>query len=194
VLGTLARSFNLERKVQPPTLGSGKSFFLRRLLKDVIFGESGLAGADPGRVRSRRAGRTATLAGMAVASVLLVVGCTLSYFCNLQLIESTEARAAEAKRELDALATLRAGDEARLVAVLNRLRDLRQGSATWTTGLGLYQGTKLDAQAERAYQNALRETLLPQIAATSAWQLPENLRKDLAAHIRTAQAARGTRT
>ena len=43
VLGTLARSFNLERKVQPPTIGPGKSFFLRRLLREVIFGEGGLA-------------------------------------------------------------------------------------------------------------------------------------------------------
>jgi type VI secretion system protein ImpL len=44
VLATLSRSFNLERKVQPPTVGTGKSFFLRRLLREVIFGEGGLAG------------------------------------------------------------------------------------------------------------------------------------------------------
>jgi len=43
VVATLSRSFNLERKVQPPTIGTGKSFFLRRLLRDVIFGEAGLA-------------------------------------------------------------------------------------------------------------------------------------------------------
>lgn len=44
VLATLSRSFNLERKVQPPAVGSGKSFFLRRLLRDVIIGEAGIAG------------------------------------------------------------------------------------------------------------------------------------------------------
>jgi len=44
VLATLSRSFNLERKVQPPTVGTGKSFFLRRLLREVIFGEAGLVG------------------------------------------------------------------------------------------------------------------------------------------------------
>jgi len=44
VVATLSRSFNLERKVQPPTIGSGKSFFLRRLLREVIFAEAGLAG------------------------------------------------------------------------------------------------------------------------------------------------------
>jgi type VI secretion system protein ImpL len=44
VVATLSRSFNLERKVQPPTIGTGKSFFLRRLLREVIFAEAGLAG------------------------------------------------------------------------------------------------------------------------------------------------------
>ena len=44
VLATLSRSFNLERKVQPPTIGTGKTFFLRRLLREVIFAEAGLAG------------------------------------------------------------------------------------------------------------------------------------------------------
>jgi len=43
VLATLSRSFNLERKVQPPSVGTGKSFFLRRLLREVIFGEARLA-------------------------------------------------------------------------------------------------------------------------------------------------------
>ena len=46
VVATLSRSFNLERKVQPPTVGTGKSFFLRRLLRDVIFAEAGLAERD----------------------------------------------------------------------------------------------------------------------------------------------------
>jgi type VI secretion system protein ImpL len=57
VLGTLARSFNLERKVAPPPTGAGKSYFLKRLLHEVIFGESGLAGFDPAAERSQRLGR-----------------------------------------------------------------------------------------------------------------------------------------
>jgi type VI secretion system protein ImpL len=46
VLATLSRSFNLERKVQPPAVGTGKTFFLRRLLRDVIFSEAGIAAGD----------------------------------------------------------------------------------------------------------------------------------------------------
>jgi type VI protein secretion system component VasK len=58
---------------------------------------------------------------------------------------------------------------------------------------GLYQGAKLDAQAERAYRNMLSETLLPHLARSgmTPGTLPENLQKDLSEHIRAAQAAGG---
>ena len=207
VLGTLARSFNLERKVQPPTLGSGKSFFLRRLLREVIFAESGLAGADLARERARRAARVGAYAAMAGATLVLALAWTMSYFGNLKLIESTEAAVGAAKRETESLAAMRAGDEAKLVAVLNRLRDLRQADASWTLRFGLYQGTKLNAQAKRAYRNLLSETLLPHLsrsgiavgkdpeavasAARTAWRLSESLHKDLAGHVRAALTADG---
>jgi type VI secretion system protein ImpL len=61
VLGTLARTFNLERKTQPPNLGSGKSYFLRRLLHEVIFGG--------GRAPRRRPGAGAETAPCAPCSV-----------------------------------------------------------------------------------------------------------------------------
>jgi type IV/VI secretion system ImpK/VasF family protein len=46
VVATLSRSFNLERKVQPPNVGTGKAFFLRRLLREVIFAEAGLGAGE----------------------------------------------------------------------------------------------------------------------------------------------------
>ncbi len=193
VLGTLARSFNLERKVQPPTLGSGKSFFLRRLLREVIFAESGLAGADRGRERARRAARLGAYAAMTGASVAVALAWTMSYFGNMKLIESAEAAASAARRDSEGLSPLRAGEEAKLVAALNRLRDLRQVDASWTLRFGLYQGAKLDAQAQRAYRNMLSETLLPHLARSgiTPGTLPENLQKDLSEHIRAALAEGG---
>ena len=164
VLGTLARSFNLERKVQPPAVSAGKSFFLRRLLHDVIFGEAGLAGVDPARERSRRVRRLAAYTGMAVITIALAAAWTVSYFANRSLVADTEARAAAAARELEALREVRSGDEAKLVAVLNRLRDVAPPAQGWPTRLGLGQRDKLAAQAERIYRNTLRDTLLAQLA------------------------------
>ena len=164
VLGTLARSFNLERKVQPPHVGSGKSYFLRRLLHDVMFGEAGLGGVDPARERSRRMRHFAAYAAMALVTVAIAGAWTVSYFANRGLVADTEARAAAAAREIQALGELRPGEEAKLVAVLNRLREVAPPAQGWPGRLGLGQGDKLAAQAERVYRNTLRDALLAQLA------------------------------
>jgi type VI secretion system protein ImpL len=190
VLGTLARSFNLENKVQPPAAAAGKSYFLRRLLKEVIFPEAGLAGTDRARERRRRSLRVAAYASMAAVTVALALAWTASFFSNGSLIASAEAAAAQAKGALDGLPP-RAGDEARLVAALSRLRELQQPTGEgMLLHLGFYQGDKLRAQAERAYRNALRDGLLPHLAEIPTWQLPEAARSELAVHVRSAQDLR----
>ncbi len=150
VLGTLARSFNLERKVQPPNVGSGKSFFLRRLLHEVIFGESGLAGVDPVRERRRRTARLAAYAAMALVSVALAAAWSASYLGNRALVAEAAERAAAAAKELEGLGEPKPGDEAKLAAALDRLRELFGERGRGVVGFGLYQGDKIKAQAERA--------------------------------------------
>jgi type VI secretion system protein ImpL len=163
VLGTLARSFNLERKVQPPALGSGKSFFLRRLLHEVMFGEAGLAGSDPALERGRRRVRLAAYAAMALVTLTLTALWTASYFANRSLVADAQLRAAAVARELEALKEVRAGDEARLLALLDKLREASARPAA-ALRVGLHQGDKIGAQAERAYRNTLRETLLAHLS------------------------------
>ena len=46
VLVALARSFKLERAAAAGSGGTGKSFFLTRLLREVVFSEAELAAAD----------------------------------------------------------------------------------------------------------------------------------------------------
>lgn len=164
VLGTLARTFNLERKVQPPLLASGKSYFLRRLLHQVIFGEAGLAGLDLAREHSRRSARLAAYAAMVIVTMMLAGAWTASYLSNRALVADAESRAATVARELEAASALRPGDEAKMVAVLNTLRDLAPARGGWLRRLGLGQRDKLAAQAERVYRNALRETLIAHLA------------------------------
>ncbi|MGQ0655983.1 MAG: type VI secretion system membrane subunit TssM [Betaproteobacteria bacterium] len=163
VLGTLARSFNLERKVQPPIVGAGKSFFLKRLLREVVFGESGLAGRDPARERARARARVAGDAGLAGATLLHALAWGAANVSSRQLIARSEVQVDALKRELEGLKLVKPGDEARLVAVLGRARELRGGGSAWAA-LGLDEGDKLRAQAERVYRNLLRETLLPHLA------------------------------
>jgi len=166
VLGTLARSFNLERKVQPPAASAGRSYFLKRLLHEVVFGESGLAGLDRALERRQRRARVAAYVSLATLAAVLGFLWTASYVANAALVTKVEAQAASTARELGALGSLRAGDEAKLVAALSRLRQLREASAadSLLQHAGLYTGDKLGAQASRAYRNALRDGLIADLA------------------------------
>src|SRR5688572_28793960 len=99
---------------------------------------------------------------MAALTIAFAAAWTASYLDNRRMVASAEARAATAARELEAVGAVRPGEEARLVAALNTLRALPEGQRIW--GLGLSQAAKLNAQAERAYRNALRDSLLAHVA------------------------------
>ena len=197
VLGTLARSFNLERKVQPPALGAGKSFFLKRLLHEVIFGESGLAGIDPREERARGLARLAAYAALVSVTVALAATWTAGYFANRGMIAAARQAVDAARVDLAAAPSLKPGDEARLVAFLNRLRALKEtaSAAAWTSRFGLGPGAKLGAQADRAYRNALRESLLAHLSASlhrglSARPARESLDAYVALHGSDVDSAR----
>lgn len=172
VLGALARSFGLERAATEGAGATGKSFFISRLLREVIFPEQGLA-ADDNRRRSWRPLAFGALAALA-AAVALAWGA--SYLGNRAFVAESAARAAQAKQLL--AAAVPGGGELRLLDALNALRDLpagyveRESPVPASLGFGLYQGGKLGAQAERAYRSALRDGLL----ARAAVSLEEALR------------------
>ena len=172
VLGTLARTFKLERTAAAALAGSGKSFFLTRLVREVIFPEAGLAGSDEGLTRRRRRARVLAYAAIAAVSLACAALWTASWFGNRGFIATAQAKAIAAKGDIDKLGAPRSGEEEALVRTLNTLRDLpggyrdRQGGGSVSMGFGLSQGEKLGAQALRAYRGALRDALLPQLATS----------------------------
>jgi len=172
VLGTLSRSFKLERVASPALAGSGKSFFLMRLLREVIFSESGLAGTDLGLERRERRMRFLAYCAIAAVGVVLATLWTSSYVANREFIVAAQASAGVAKQELEKLGPPRAGDEGQLVRALNALRVLpggyrdQQSSAAPSSGFGLSQRAKVGTQAMRAYRSALQDALFPRIAVT----------------------------
>jgi type VI secretion system protein ImpL len=169
VLGALSRSFGLDRAAAESTGGAGKSFFLSRLLREVIFPEQGLARDDV----SVRSWRPAAYAALAVLGAAIAAAWLLSFQGNRDLVAATALVSAKAKEQLAALPAMPAGAP-RLLDALNMLRDLPGGAADLERGekaplmlrLGLSQGEKLGAQAQRAYRNVLREGLLARAAAS----------------------------
>jgi type VI secretion system protein ImpL len=189
VLGTLARSFKLERAGTgagrdgaAAAAGSGKSFFLMRLLRELIFPESGLAGSDAVLERRERRLRILAYGAIAAVGIALAGMWTLSYLGNREFVASAQARAATAKEELGKLGPPQPGDELQLVRVLSALRVLPGGyrdqkaGAAAAPGFGLSQAGKIGAQALRAYQNALRDALFPRLARTLENEIRECLR------------------
>ena len=63
VLGSIARSYRLERAIIAPNQASGRSYFLPRLLGEVVFAESGLANTDLKWERRRTGARRRRLCG-----------------------------------------------------------------------------------------------------------------------------------
>jgi type VI secretion system protein ImpL len=184
VLGTLSRSFNLERAAAstPALAGTGKSFFLTRLLREVIFPESGLAARDEKLEARQRKLQIAAFAAIgAVTASLLALWC-VSYLGNASFIASAQAKAAGAGAALKPLATPAPGQEGQMLKALSALRELPGGYGDQkrdevpAPGFGLSQAEKLGGQAVRAYRNALRDALLPAAARALEGEVREGLR------------------
>jgi type VI secretion system protein ImpL len=181
VLGSLARSFKLERSAPVAAGGAGKSFFITRLLREVIFPEAGLGGLDENIDRRARRLRLAGYGAVAAAVALVGALWTSSFFANLDFLNEARAEASDAVGELRALGNARPGQETRLIHALTSLSELpggyrdRERGTELGGGFGLAQDAKLGAQALRVYQNALREAFLPRLAIS----LEDDLRQAL---------------
>jgi type VI secretion system protein ImpL len=182
VLGTLARSFRLERAALPAPAGSGKSFFLTRLLREVIFPESGLAGTDARLEQRARRLRLLAYGAIAAFAAALALLWTSSYFGNREFVALAATKSAAAKEELAKLGAPKPGDAPQLLGVLNFLRALPGGYRDQKDGgsaapaWGLSQAGKIGAQAVRAYRNALRDVLFPRLAIALENEIREGLR------------------
>ncbi|RZI70694.1 MAG: type VI secretion system membrane subunit TssM, partial [Variovorax sp.] len=169
VMGSLARSFGLERAMLAPQKSSGRSYFLTTLLKDVVFPEQRLAGADIKLERRRNMLRFAGVAAMTLLTVAVLAGWGYSSWRNLEYLKAVDAKVEPARQNLAALPA-RVQNLVEVAPVLQSLRNIwqapenGQGDAPVSMTLGLYQGDKLDAAAMLAHQRALNEAFLPQLA------------------------------
>ena len=169
VLGTLARTFGIERKLAGIAPARGKSFFLNRLLREVVFTEQGLVGANQGMERKRVRLRLAGFALIGLASAALVAGWAVSYGRNKSYSAEIDAKLPELRKAVDSLPPATTGDVTPLPGVLAAVRAAAQPAgfpvndppASMT--FGLYQGDKLDAGAQQGYQRLLEHTLMPRV-------------------------------
>jgi type VI secretion system protein ImpL len=168
MLGRIARTYRLERTVVPPLQSSGKSFFLSRLLQEVVFAESALAGTDLKWERRRGWLAVGAYAALGVFTLAALVGWGVSYLGNQRYVAKVDQSVAEVHKLVQATPNRLSGDLVVLLPALQATRDLARDVAgenvPWTLGFGLYQGRKLDAASQQSYRRMLVDAVLPRIA------------------------------
>ncbi len=154
--------------------GGGTSYFVTRLLRDVVFAESGLAGRSARGSRQRRLVERAALAASALA---VVVAASLGWRGYERQSRAVDAFAAQLPAIDNALAQAqRAGDLLALLPALDALagRGLEPADDGNLTDRLLDRVDMLAAAADDSYQRLLKDAFLPRIAA----RLEERLRKN----------------
>lgn len=186
VMGTLARTFGVERRLASiaPARG-GKSFFLHRLLKDVVFNEQGLVGENLAMERRRARLRLAGFAVTALASLALLAGWAVSYMRNQSYVAEIEAKLPEVRKAVESIPPAVSGDVSPLPDVLRAVRavprpaDFPVDQPPWAMTFGLYQGDKIDAGADLGYRHLLETTLLPRVTKRLEERLRTSNRENL---------------
>ncbi|WP_168788019.1 type VI secretion system membrane subunit TssM [Paraburkholderia aromaticivorans] len=179
-IGALAQSLGLRHDVSVNQGSAGRAYFINRLLKDVIFSEAALAGANARFERLRAWLQRGALGVIGVVLALALTGLAISYQRN-------RAYVAEFNQQMTRLQGLAhsAGaqrDPLALLPLLDAARDLPGGYADagkpvpLLTRLWLYQGDKLGAEAQVTYRRLLNETLLPLVVQ----RLEDQLRRGAA--------------
>ena len=180
VLGAVAASFGLERQAIPSFSGRGISFFLTRLLRDVVFKEAALVTSTSWFERHRAPLSWAAYAGAGVLTLALIGLLFMSYSGNRTWVAEADQAADEVKSTNGDALYGRAGMEGTLAA-LNALRDLPGGYAErhrglpFTLGVGLDQTEKLGNAAEATYRQALNLLLLPRLMGRMEQQIAGSL-------------------
>ncbi len=162
VLSILANAFRLDRPVAAMYGGQGKSFFLTRLLNDVLFPEAELAGQDPKLEKRTRLLQLAAYIGSGVLFASLLALWTLSFFNNQAILDNIATHIADYRINQASPADSR--DNFRtLLPKLDKLQAIAAvyPEAKGLTGFGLSQADKVQAGVQYSYERLLRDYFLP---------------------------------
>ncbi|MBP0590318.1 type VI secretion system membrane subunit TssM [Paraburkholderia sp. LEh10] len=168
MLSAVARTFGVDAARVQGAATQRRTFFVERLLKDVLFRESGLAGTNPRLERQKLLMQGGAYLGIALVTALLIAGFAASYTRNRLYV----AQVQDTLQDLPQASTLSGAPDikaffARALArleVISGAQDVAgqyQGHVPWLMRFGLFQGHALLAQAHAAYLRELDGTLLP---------------------------------
>jgi type VI secretion system protein ImpL len=177
LLGAIGRRFGVSSDVIQPAPGRGKAFFIERLLKQVVIGESGLAGVNRRLELKQAAWQIAAYVAIVLTVGGGIVALSISYSLNRAYVAQVASDVAMSTRVRPTLATRSAQAFLPYLTVVrsvsdsaNRYRD----ETPWGMRWGLYQGTSVGNDARDAYRRELDSILLPRFAALVRQRLVEH--------------------
>ena len=163
MMASISTDFGLERDMGQKFQGAGKSFFLHRLLKDVVFPEAELVGVNRQFERATRWLRGAVYA----SSLAVFVG---ALFLWTGSIAQNELSMGEVENNLEAFQHSNQESKGRNLGTVESLKlldPLYEASVVyekeehpWLNNLGLYDD-RIDQAADRLYREKLNELFLP---------------------------------
>jgi type VI secretion system protein ImpL len=178
--GALSRTFGLDPRRPAAIMGQkGRSYFLGRLLREVVFNEARLAARDRGQTQRGRM----VAAGTWAVALLAVLGGGAWGWSAMNAEAARGAKLAEAVATAEAAAQnlplerIAQTDELpRVIPYLNAVRALPD-AARADGALGLSQEAKLLEGGELAYKRALDRVLLPRLLARLEAQIRAGMQR-----------------
>jgi type VI secretion system protein ImpL len=179
LMSSLATTFGLNRQTLSTFSGKGRSYFITRLLREVIFPEAEIAGTNLRIERWRGWIQRGAYAAALLITVTAAVLWLTSYARNEMYVRSVEKQQLEVNQQIQALSPDQP-DPAATLPLLNAARtipggyDDRAAGRPWLMGFGLYQGHKLGGEAQAIYLRLLERALLPRIILRMEERLRQN--------------------
>ena len=165
MMSSVSASFGFAREAVQMAPGQGKSFFLGHLFREVMFPESELVGSNRKYETMIRWAQRAGYVGLAALAVIILLVWAGSITRHEMFMSEVEGYIAEFKAENKRLSAWNKD----LRVVLPSLNPLGKASIVydqdehpWLSGIGLYD-SNVDDAADQAYQQQLRELLLPRL-------------------------------
>ncbi|WP_437882111.1 type VI secretion system membrane subunit TssM [Pseudomonas sp. LRF_L74] len=170
LIGAMAQSMNLDRQNLARQTGTGRSYFIERLFREVVFGERGLVGANPKIERQKRWLARGVIAATVVLVVAVSVLWLLSFRANQEYIAAVDGRVKPLRGELQGLSPAQR-DVLAVLPLLNAIRNVSGDAPGMAEGYGLYQGDMLGSEAQSVYRKLLVAVMAPRVLARIEEQL-----------------------
>ncbi len=179
--GAMARSFGIDQQraasLRPE---QGRSYFLTRLLRTVIFGEATLVSRDPAAIRRAWLMRLGAVAAAILVAALGSAALVQTRAVNQNAVADSDAALAAYTAAAQALKLdpVMESDLTTVGPVLDKARGLPFGpdapppATQWFPGLS--QTDKLSAGAKQVYLHALDNILLPRLIHRLEGQMRQN--------------------